>query len=147
MRHRFCVKQKNRRKLSCITHSFGPAHYADDAVQKGMLSAQLSARMKVAAEKQAEVNRTFALAKQRLISLPDEERFEFLSKLLQEALSDNLGGELLLNAYDRKELGTRLVKHSNKISGEKVTLSDDTADIAGGLIVRAGVGRNKLRSG
>ncbi len=55
------------------------------------------------------------------------------------AAGDGLGGELMLNGADRAKFGETAVREANKqLSGEKLVLSERTAPIVGGVVIRRG---------
>ena len=98
--------------------------------------ARMEARKSVLAVKQEMVSKSFDLAREQILSLPEEDYVAFLKKL---ALSAGLTGdeEILLNAGDREKIGAKLIE-ALKGEGKTLKLSDETADIAGGLILRRG---------
>ena len=61
-----------------------------------------------------------------------------LAKLASQASSTG-DEEIVLNARDKAEIGAAVVKAANALlPGGKLTLSDDTGDFKGGLILRRG---------
>ncbi len=98
------------------------------------------------------VDKAFALAKKRLLSLPEDEYGALLGSMLATALKIKADDErariengddadvvssaceLTLNTADREKYGKTLVATAS----EKITLSDKTASIDGGLILSFG---------
>ena len=98
------------------------------------------------------VDKAFALAKKRLLSLPEEEYAALLSSMLAAALKTKQDDErariengddtdvptsvceLTLNTADREKYGKTLVEGA----AERIVLSDKTAAIDGGLILSYG---------
>ena len=72
------------------------------------------------------------------MNLPEEQYVALLAKLAAEA-SVTGEEEIVLNARDRAAVGQKVVDAANaKLSGGKLTLSADTGDFKGGLILRRG---------
>ena len=100
--------------------------------------AQMEAKKSILALKQELVSQSFTQATQKLVSLPEAEYVDFLAKLAAKA-SVTGDEELIFNARDREAVGAKVVKAANaKIPNGKLTLSDDTRDVAGGVILRRG---------
>ena len=97
---------------------------------------RMEARKSVLAVKQEMVTRVFDLAKEKLVTLPREEYVSFLASLAKRACSTG-DEEVILNSRDRAAVGDALIAALSS-EGLNMTLSDDTADIAGGLILRRG---------
>ena len=73
-----------------------------------------------------------------IVSLPEKDYVAFLAKLAARA-SVTGEEEILLNTRDREAIGAKLVKAANALlPNGKLSLSDETRDIAGGLILRRG---------
>ena len=111
------------------------------------------------------IDRAFVSAKDELCELPDDQKLELLSGLLLSALSDEYEAEqsradvygveenegvryyeVMLNARDRERIGEALIKQfKRKIVGKdfgdlpsRVSLSNNTVNIEGGLIIKVG---------
>ena len=97
---------------------------------------RMEARKSVLAVKQEMVDRSFDLAKEKLLALPPERTVAFLTDLIRKAgpAGDE---EIIMNPADRAQLGEKLVKAVNA-SGMHMTLSSETRDISGGLVLRRG---------
>lgn len=100
--------------------------------------AKMEGRKAILAIKQDMVSESFDRACEKLVNLPEAEYVAFLTKLAVRA-SVTGDEEIVLNARDRAAVGEKLVEAVNKkIGGGKLTLSDETGDFKGGLILRRG---------
>ena len=100
--------------------------------------AKMEGRKAILALKQEMVSESFDLAVDKLVALPEAQYVAFLAKL---AASASVTGdeEIVLNARDRKAVGAKVVEAANaKLGGGKLTLSKQTGDFKGGLILRRG---------
>ena len=111
------------------------------------------------------IDKAFASAKDELCELADEQKIELLSGLMLSALASEFEAEqsradvygvdedegvryyeVMLNARDRDRIGEALINHfKRKIVGKdfgdmpaRVSLSKDSANIEGGLIIKVG---------
>ena len=99
---------------------------------------RMEGRKNLLAAKQELVSESFRKALDKIVSLPEDEYVAFLAKLAAQA-SVSGDEEILLNERDRKSIGEKLVKAANALLPQgKLKLSDETRDIAGGLILRRG---------
>ena len=99
---------------------------------------QMESRKGILALKQEMVSKSFDLAQEMLIGLPEGKYTALLAKLAAKA-SVTGDEEIILNAADREKLGAAVVAAANeKLSGGKLTLSEDTGSFKGGLILRRG---------
>ena len=98
--------------------------------------AKMEGRKAVLGVKQDLVAESFDRAAEQLVNLPEEQYVALLAKLAAEA-SVTGEEEIVLNARDRAAVGQKVVDAANaKLSGGKLTLSADTGDFKGGLILR-----------
>lgn len=97
---------------------------------KQISSAQMNAKKTVLAQKQRILEDVICQAEKRLLSLSDAEYASVIGNML-EAMDQTLGTEVIVSPKDR----TRL---AGVISEKGFVLSDRTADIEGGLIIRNG---------
>ena len=97
---------------------------------------RMEARKSVLSVKQEMVEKSFDLAVKEIAALPDDRYVAFLADLVKKAgpVGDE---EIILNAVDRARVGEKLLKAVNA-GGAKMTLSDETRDLKGGLILRRG---------
>ena len=107
-----------------------------DQEDSALRISRMEARKSVLSVKQEMVEKSFDLAVQQIVALPDEKYTAFLANLVKKAgpAGDE---EILLNAADRARVGEALIKAVNA-DGAKMKLSDETRDIKGGLILRRG---------
>ena len=99
--------------------------------------ARMEGRKSMLSAKQTLVGESFRRALDRIVSLPEKDYVAFLAKLAARA--SVTGEEILLNPRDREAIGAKLVKAANALlPNGKLSLSDETRDIAGGLILRRG---------
>ena len=97
---------------------------------------RMEARKSVLAVKQEMVEKSFDLAQEKIVSLPEDRYVAFLAGLAKNA-SVTGDEEVILNERDRAAVGEKLVKAINA-GGAHMKLSDETRDISGGLILRRG---------
>ncbi len=107
-----------------------------DQEDSALRISRMEARKSVLSVKQEMVEKSFDLAVQQIVTLPDEKYIAFLANLVKKAgpAGDE---EIILNAADRARVGEALIKAVNA-DGAKMKLSDETRDIKGGLILRRG---------
>lgn len=107
-----------------------------DQEDSALRISRMEARKSVLSVKQEMVEKSFDLAVQQIVALPDEKYTAFLANLVKKAgpAGDE---EIILNAADRARVGEALLKVVNA-DGAKMKLSDETRDIKGGLILRRG---------
>ena len=94
-------------------------------------SAEIESRRIVSSHKRDLVSKAFDKAYESLLNLPDDAYYETLLQYARRAKQEE-PGELVLNERDRARFGDRLAQESG------LALSGETANIAGGLIVRYG---------
>lgn len=85
----------------------------EDVAQKAQQAAALERRKLLSAERQALISEAFDKALERLLSLPEEEYLSLLVTLVEQAVYDGEGGEVLLNPADHALYGERLIKAIN----------------------------------
>ena len=102
-------------------------------------TADMEARKHLLTFKQKLVSDTFKAAVQQLAALPRPEYIAFLASLAAKAAVYGTE-ELIFNPRDAKEVGREVTKKANAALGEKghLTVSEETREIPGGLIVRQG---------
>ena len=67
--------------------------------------------------------------------MPEEPYIDVLANLLIEASASGTE-EAVFSAKDRKRVGKKAVDKANALSGKHLRLSDESADIRGGFILR-----------
>ena len=101
-------------------------------------AAHMEAKQQQLAAKQACLDEAFDRAKQQILSLPDGEYAELLAKMAVRA-SKSGKEEILLSGKDRRRVGEQVAKRANELrKGGKFTLSGETREMEGGLILREG---------
>ncbi|MBR3294571.1 MAG: hypothetical protein IKI69_09165 [Oscillospiraceae bacterium] len=114
----------------------------EDRVDSMDRIARMEAKKGLLALKQEMVSRSFSLACEKLVSLPEPDYLALLARLAAEA-SVSGDEEIVLNARDRKALGEKAVKAANELLKAEgrpaaLTLSKAEGDFAGGLLLRRG---------
>lgn len=100
-------------------------------------AAQMEARKTILAAKQAVMEEVYAKALDQLRNLPQERCVEVLASLLEQAAPEGKG-EVLFSAQDRDTVGRAAVDAANAKTGGRLTISEETASIPGGFILRNG---------
>ena len=107
-----------------------------DQEEGALRISRMEAKKNMLAAKQEMVSKSFEMAKENIVSLPEEKYISFLTRLVKEA-GNNGEGEIILNSRDRSSIGQKLLQAVNA-DGSHMTLSDETRDMIGGLILRNG---------
>ena len=102
----------------------------EKATANQLSSAQMQAKKAILAQKQDILEEVINEARNRLVNLSDAEYVKTIGTMLDN-IDKKLGTEIIVSADDRKRL-------SDVISEKGFTLSDRTANIDGGLIVKDG---------
>lgn len=105
-------------------------------------TAKLDAKKMVLSMKQQTVSKAFDLALEKIVDLPEQDYIGFLARLAGGATITGQE-ELILNEHDRKVFGQKIVKAANEVLASngkeaRLTLSDKTRPISGGLILKQG---------
>ncbi len=111
-------------------------------VQRLGSTAEMEAKKAILAFKQEMIGQVFDDAVAKLASLPKEQYVSFLAGLAAKAASRGTE-ELIFNAKDAAAVGKETVKAANALLKAKglpgaLTLSEETREIPGGVIVRHG---------
>ena len=133
---------------------------AEKAAEAGRLAAQqqlerlegaaeMEGKQRRLAAKQACIDRAFAQAKEKLLSLPEAEYVELLAKLA--ARSAVTGREqVVLNRRDREAVGQKVVARANQLLAQAVApdLPEELkASKAGGILTKVVTGASALLQG
>jgi V/A-type H+-transporting ATPase subunit E len=106
-------------------------------LEKRQASAEAEARKMRLVAKQEMIDKAFEAAIDRLSGMKSDEYISFLAEIIVG--SEATEGELLLNARDKKAIGSKLVKTVNKaLGGGKISLSGDLIDAKGGFVLKYG---------
>lgn len=115
---------------------------AQQQTQRQGSAAQLEARKAMLGLKQELIAAAYSKAQEKLLALPEDEYVKFLAKLAADA-SVSGDEEILLNSAEREKLGEKLTASANELLKARglnaaLTLSEQSKDIPGGLILRKG---------
>lgn len=97
-------------------------------------------KLRILKEKQEIIESVLAKAKEKLLTKSDSDYTELLLTMVEKSALGE-AGEVLLNKKDRSRVAADFIKKANEIAEKKggsLTMSDDEADIDGGLILRYG---------
>lgn len=114
----------------------------EQRVQRMGRTARLEARKGVLTMKQESVSKAFDRAKEKIAELPEKDYVAFLAREAAEAAVTGQE-EVILSKKDRAAVGAKVVKAANELLAKKgadgvLTLSDDTREMTGGLILKQG---------
>ncbi|WP_308856300.1 V-type ATP synthase subunit E [uncultured Oscillibacter sp.] len=101
-------------------------------------AAQMEARKTALAARQEMVDKAYALALEKLCSLPEEQYIQTVVALLVQAAPDGKG-EVIFSKEQRERVGTAAVALANSRLGDgKLTVSAQTRPLKGGFILSNG---------
>ena len=114
----------------------------EQRVQRMGRTARLEARKGVLTMKQESVSKAVDRAKEKIAELPEKDYVAFLAREAAEAAVTGQE-EVILSKKDRAAVGAKVVKAANELLAKKgadgvLTLSDDTREMTGGLILKQG---------
>lgn len=110
---------------------------AEEQEERLISVAQMESRKIILATKQEMVEKAYALALEKLCSMPEEQRISVLADLLVRASSSG-SEEVIFSPEDQPRVGKAAVKAANDASGKQLTLSSETRPIKGGFILKDG---------
>lgn len=110
---------------------------AEEQEERQISVAQMESRKIILATKQEMVEKAYALALEKLCSMPEEQRISVLADLLVRASSSGRE-EAIFSPEDQPRVGKAAVKDANDASGKQLTLSSQTRPIKGGFILKDG---------
>lgn len=99
--------------------------------------AQMESRKVTLQVKQEMVEKAYALALEKLCSMPDGQYTEILAKLILKASASGKE-EVIFSAEDRERVGKATVELANQTSEKQFILSEETRAIQGGFILKEG---------
>ncbi|MBQ8005822.1 MAG: V-type ATP synthase subunit E [Clostridia bacterium] len=138
---------------------------AESIIAKAKSEAAMQKRNLLLSARSEAVDRVFAQAYKEILNLPEEKYCELVSRLIAEAMIEELENEknniflygeenidlpekyeLIFNKNDKEKLGTAILSgverviigKLNREELEKLVIADECADIDGGVIVRFG---------
>lgn len=114
----------------------------EDLVTRQKRMAEMESKKSVLALKQEMVAEAFDEARREVAELPAEKYVAFLARMASDAASSGME-EIVLNEKDKANHGKAVCKAANELLAAKgvpgkLTVSEDSADIAGGLLLRHG---------
>lgn len=114
----------------------------EDILSGSRRIAEMEAKKSVLSVKQEMISAAFDAAREEIVNMPRDKYTQFLARMAAEAAASGLE-EIVLNARDKAEVGKSVCKAANELLSAKgtpgkLTVSEDTADISGGVIVRFG---------
>jgi len=114
----------------------------EDILSGSRRIAEMEAKKSVLSVKQEMISAAFDAAREEIVNMPRDKYTQFLARMAAEAAASGME-EIVLNARDKAEVGKSVCKVANELLSAKgtpgkLTVSEDTADISGGVIVRFG---------
>ena len=111
-------------------------------ILSGSRIAEMEAKKSVLSVKQEMISAAFDAAREEIVNMPRDKYTQFLARMAAEAAVSGME-EIVLNARDKAEVGKAVCKAANELLSAKgtpgkLTVSEETADISGGVIVRFG---------
>ena len=115
---------------------------AEEREQRLISAAQMESKKMILAAKQEILEEAFTLALDKLCKLSEKETIDLLASLIVKASSTG-SEQVILNTSDRTRYGVKACEKANsqlKAAGRqgKITLSEQTRDIRGGLLLKSG---------
>lgn len=114
----------------------------EDILSGSRRIAEMEAKKSVLSVKQEMISAAFDAAREEIVNMPRDKYTQFLARMAAEAAVSGME-EIVLNARDKAEVGKSVCKAANELLSAKgtpgkLTVSEETADISGGVIVRFG---------
>ena len=114
----------------------------EDILSGSRRIAEMEAKKSVLSVKQEMIFAAFDAAREEIVNMPRDKYTQFLARMAAEAAASGME-EIVLNARDKAEVGKSVCKAANELLSAKgtpgkLTVSEETADISGGVIVRFG---------
>lgn len=114
----------------------------EDILSGSRRIAEMEAKKSVLSVKQEMISAAFDAAREEIVNMPRDKYTQFLARMAAEAAAGGME-EIVLNARDKAEVGKSVCKAANELLSAKgtpgkLTVSEGTADISGGVIVRFG---------
>ena len=103
---------------------------ADGIRQRNLSQAGIESRNLLLSARRETIEKVFAIAAERLASMPDTEKKALYEKLISRYSSSD---EVIvqLNSHDKDKLGRKI-----KPDGVKITIDKENGDFSGGLIIK-----------
>ena len=114
----------------------------EDILSGSRRIAEMEAKKSVLSVKQEMISAAFDAAREEIVNMPRDKYTQFLARMAAEAAVSGME-EIVLNARDKAEVGKAVCKAADELLSAKgtpgkLTVSEETADISGGVIVRFG---------
>lgn len=111
---------------------------AEDTISRAESAAALLKRKAILSEKQDIIAEVFDEALDKLISMPDDQYVDTITKIaVKNALPED--GRIIFSAADKKRLPASFESDLNKkLKAGKLKLADDTIDTVGGFVLSYG---------
>lgn len=108
-------------------------------VERMESAARMEAKTRMLSAKQHLIDKAFEAAEKELLGLGEKDRTELLARLAAKA-SQTGKEEIVLNKHDREAIGEKVVQRANQLkkTDAAMTLSAETRDITGGVILKEG---------
>ena len=120
-------------------------HRLSDQMSRTQSAAALLKRQMLLETKQELIGNTLAMAKEKLLGLPDKDYFDMIVKIVKKAALKG-DGQMLFNEKDLKRLPSgfeSMIKSACEGKGGTLTVSKETRDIDGGcVLVYEGIEQN-----
>ena len=111
---------------------------ASEREERLVSAAQMEVRKAALAAKQDMVEKAYALALEKLCSMPDAQYIETVADLLTQAAPSGCG-QMIFAPAEKERIGDAAVAKANeKLGGGKLTLAEATRPIRGGFILANG---------
>lgn len=141
------VEEKRAESFKAALSEYEKLMQAGNAECEDILSgsrriAEMEAKKSVLSVKQEMISAAFDAAREEIVNMPRDKYTQFLARMAAEAAVSGME-EIVLNARDKAEVGKAVCKAANELLSAKgtpgkLTVSEETADISGGVIVRFG---------
>lgn len=111
----------------------------EQSIQRQNRTDTLEAKKSVLGMKQELIAAAYALAKEKLLNMPEDQYVAFLAKQAADAALTGTE-EVILNGKDRAAVGEKVVAAANALLGGKgqLVLSEAVRGFAGGLVLKQG---------
>ena len=138
------AEEKRAESFKAALSEYEKLMQAGNAECEDILSriAEMEAKKSVLSVKQEMISAAFDAAREEIVNMPRDKYTQFLARMAAEAAVSGME-EIVLNARDKAEVGKAVCKAANELLSAKgtpgkLTVSEETADISGGVIVRFG---------
>jgi V/A-type H+/Na+-transporting ATPase subunit E len=118
---------------------------SQEVIKRRISSARLEGRKRILGEKEMILGEIYAESRERILALPEDKYLDFLKKLV---ITHCTGGQekVILSQKDLTRLKAKLVAWEKELGQEakkkwkdsSITVSDETRDIDGGLVLSQG---------